>query len=207
MGCRGDALREVMLFIEMFTLSRAWTDLTDDELFWEPMPGSWGIHPVEETETPTPFVIGDWAADMDSDLALDPDRFEPLTTIGWLFWHCGSMAGRTAELDFLGGERTTDSGWTSPYLAGHPIFTSADEAVTAMRDGWRALDGALRAATDEQLERPIRFWGYGGPGPEGSGAQVVASCLNEISHHGTQIGVLRDLYRLRGGTTIERLVD
>jgi hypothetical protein len=206
-GRRADALREQMLFIEMFTLSRAWTDLTDDEFFWDPMPGSWGIHPVEESRTPTPFVIGDWAADMDSDLASDPDRFEPLTTIGWLFWHCGTMAGRTTELDFLGGEHTTDSGWTSPYLADHPIFTTAEDAVSTMREGWRALDAALRAATDERLEQPIQFWGYGGPGPEGTGAQVVASVLNEISHHGTQIGVLRDLYRLRGGTPIERLVD
>ena len=27
--------------------------------------------------------------------------------------------------------------------------------------------------------------------------------LNEVSHHGTQIGVLRDLYRLRAGASIE----
>ena len=43
----------------------------------------------------------------------------------------------------------------------------------------------------------MRFWGYGGPGPMGTGAQVIASILNEVSHHGTQICVLRDLYRLR----------
>ena len=36
-----------------------------------------------------------------------------------------------------------------------------------------------------------------------TGAQVIASMLNEVSHHGTQIGVLRDLYRLRGGASIE----
>jgi hypothetical protein len=196
-----------MLFIEMFTLDRAWTDLTDDEFLWDPMPGSWGVHPAQDARSSTPFVIGAWAADMDADLALDPDRFEPLTTIGWLCWHCGSMAARTAELDFLGGPHATESGWSSPYLAGHPIFRSAHDAVTAMRSGWRALDAALAASTDEQLERRIRFPGYGGPGPEGTGAQVVASCLNEISHHGTQIGVLRDLYRLRNGTPIERLAD
>jgi hypothetical protein len=28
--------------------------------------------------------------------------------------------------------------------------------------------------------------------------------LNEVSHHGTQIGVLRDLYRLRASVSIER---
>jgi hypothetical protein len=47
-------------------------------------------------------------------------------------------------------------------------------------------------------------WGYGGqPGRMGTGAQVIASVVNEVSHHGTQIGVLRDLYRLRSGASIE----
>ena len=113
------------------------------------------------------------------------------------------MPGRTAQLDFLGGDHTTESGWTSPYIAGHPIFTTADEAVGTMRAGWREIGAALRSATDEQLERPVRFWGYGGPGPMGTGAQVIGSVLNEVSHHGTQIGVLRDLYRLRAGVSIE----
>ena len=38
----------------------------------------------------------------------------------------------------------------------------------------------------------------------GTGAQVIGSALNEVSHHGTQIGVLRDLYRLRASVSIER---
>jgi hypothetical protein len=74
-----------------------------------------------------------------------------------------------------------------------------------MQAGWRALEAALRPAADERLERPTRFWGYGGqPGPMGTGAQVISSVLNEVSHHGTQIGVLRDLYRLRASVSIER---
>ncbi|MEN3271984.1 MAG: hypothetical protein V7636_745 [Actinomycetota bacterium] len=190
----------MMLFIEMFTLNRAWNGLRDEELFWEPVPGSWSVRPVGECTTPDPFVVGEWAADMDSTLALSADgltTFEPMTTIGWVLWHVGSMPGRTAELDFLGGSRTAESGWTSPYLALHPIFTTADEAVSTMRAGWRALDTALKSVTDEQLEAPKRFWGYGGPGPMATGSQILASTLNEISHHGTQIGVLRDLYNQR----------
>jgi hypothetical protein len=183
----------MMLFIEMFTLNRAWDGLTDDELFWEPVPGAWGVHPIAKCQYKTPFVIGEWGADMDSEVALSSE-LEPMTTIGWILWHVGSMPGRTAELDFLGGSHTAASGWTSPYLALHPIFTTADEAVDTMRRGWRALDTALKAATDEMLEEPKRFWGYGGPGPMATGHQILASTLNEISHHGTQIGVLRDLY-------------
>ena len=192
-----------MFFIERFTLTRAWNGLTDEEFLWEPMPGSWTVRPHDTCQTPTPFVVGEWAADFDAGLAMsvDPDKgiwTEPLTSIAWLFWHVGSMPARAAELDFLGGAHAAESGWTSPYIAAHPIFTTAGEAVDAMRAGWRALGAAVRSASDEALERPTRFWGYGGPGPMGTGAQIIGSALNEVSHHGTQIGVLRDLFRLTG---------
>jgi hypothetical protein len=106
------------------------------------------------------------------------------------------MPGRTTELDFLGGTRSADSGWTSPYFADHPVFTSAAEAVTTMRDGWRALDRALQASSDDDLEQRTQFWGSQGPA---WGYQIVASMLNEVSHHGTQVCMLRDLYRTRLG--------
>jgi hypothetical protein len=204
-GKRAETLLEVMFFVKRFTLDRAWTGLTDAEFMWEPTPEAWSVRPTTESRTATPFVSGAYEADYDSHRTLGADWAsdgEPLTNIAWLFWHVGSMPGRGAELDFFGGPHTTASGWTSPYIAEHPIFLTADEAVSAMRTGWRALVEALRSATDEALERPTRFWGYGGEGPSTTGAQVVASILNEVSHHGTQIGVLRDFYRLRGLDTI-----
>jgi hypothetical protein len=207
---RGQTLLEAMLFIELYTLNRAWNGLTDEELLWEPMPGCWTVRPLEAIQSPTPFVVGTWAAEFDVDLtmaAIEGKAIEPLTSIGWLFWHVGSQPGRAAQLDFLGGDHTADSGWTSPYIASHPIFTTAEEAVGAMRAGWRALDAALQSSSDEQLAQPVRFWGYGGPGPMGTGAQVIASILNEVSHHCTQMGVLRDLYRLRSGASIERVTE
>jgi hypothetical protein len=194
-GKRAESLLEMMFYIERFTLNRAWNGLTDEELLWQPTDGAWSVGPVSECRTATPFVTGSLAADFD--VAVVGGTVEPLTSIAWLFWHVGSQPGRAADLDFFGGAHSAASGWTSPYIAAHPIFTTAEEAVTAMRTGWRALDRALRSATDERLERRTRFWGYGEPGPMGTGAQVVGSILNEVSHHGTQIGVLRDFYRAR----------
>jgi DinB superfamily len=202
-GKRPETLLEVMYFIERFTLRRAWGDLTDDEFMWEPMDGAWTVRSVSESCTPTPFVTGVLEADFDAPLAMATaggKTDEPLTSIAWLFWHVGSMPGRAAELDVFGGAHSPATGWTSPYMSTHPIFTTAEEAVNTMQSGWRALKMALRSATDEQLERPTRFWGFGEPGPMGTGSQIVASILNEVSHHGTQIGVLRDLYRLRATT-------
>ncbi len=205
-GKRAQTLLDSMLFIEMYTLNRAWTHLTDDEMFWEPVAGSWNVRRADECVTPTPFRDGDWAVDFDWDLAaaeVEDRGLTPLPTIGWLLWHVGSLPERVTQLDFLEGDRSAESGWTSPYLAPHPVFTNATDAVEAMRAGWRALDLALRSASDEHLEVPTRFWSYGGaPGPATTGAQIVASVLNEVSHHGTQICVLRDLYRAAGGEAL-----
>ena len=87
------------------------------------MPGSWSVRPLAASQTPTPFVVGTWAADFDADLAaaaVEGKAIEPMTSIGWLFWHVGSQPGRTAQLDFLGGAYSAHSGWTSPYIAAHP---------------------------------------------------------------------------------------
>lgn len=186
-----------MYFIERFTLSRAWTELTDEEFFWEPFPDSWSVRPRADCRTRNPFGSGEWVADFDGRLAALQWQ-EPLTTVAWLMWHIGSMPGRAVQLDFLGGNMPADSGWTSPYIADHPVFTSAEEAVRTLRDGWNALGEALAAASDEQLEQPTRFWGYGGPGPSAAAHQILTSILNEVSHHATQIGVLRDFYRHGG---------
>lgn len=193
-----------MLFIEMNTLPRALTDLTDDEFFWEPFPGTWSVRRREDCLTPTPFGQGEWVADYDvaTVSAYSAGTGEPFTSIAWLMWHFGSMAGRTAELDFLGGEKTAESGWTSPYIAEHPRFTSAAEAVETVQSGWRDLRSALEGASDDQLETQVNFWGYPGPGPTARGCHIVAAILNEIGHHGAQVCVVRDLYREARGRTL-----
>lgn len=143
--------------------------------------------------TPTPMGTGEWVIDFDADRAMAADEgraVAPMTTIGWLLGHIGSTPGMLADRDFLGGP--TPSGPDAASLYQHVIFTNAHEAVTTMRDGWRALDRALQTATDERLERP-NVEDYG----PSNGMQFTVAALNEISHHGTQICMLRDLYRAR----------
>src|SRR5437879_996170 len=67
-GKRAVGLLETMFFIERFTLNRAWSELTDEEFWWKPMPGSWTVQPRDECQTATPFVVGEWTADFDARL-------------------------------------------------------------------------------------------------------------------------------------------
>jgi hypothetical protein len=200
-GARAQTLLEMMFFIERSTLGRAWSNLTDEEYLFEPVPGAWSIHPLAECSSANPWPSGDWGADYDLSIAMGAMAGgppEPMTTIAWLYWHMGSMPGRTAELEIFGGPHATESGWSSPYVAVHPIFPTAVEAVTELQTGWNRLRAGLLLSTDEQLQERVRFSSYDDqPGPEATGAQVVASVLNEVSHHATQICVLRDLYRAR----------
>jgi hypothetical protein len=204
-GKRAETLLELMHPIERFTLARAWANLTDDEFFWEPSAATWGVRRREQCTTPDPFGAGEWVADF----AIPEPAPVPMTSIGWLYWHIGSVPGRLCDLDFLGGTRTMASGWTSPYLTHHPIFTGAAEAVTALRDGWRRLREAIARADDDQLGAPTAGYTYaqeppsggvcvaGPPGPLHPAAHFIAGTLSEVSHHGAQIGALRDLYAWR----------
>jgi len=206
-GKRADTLLEVMYRIEQFTLGRVWESLSDEELFWEPVPGAWSVRRRADCRTRHPFGSDEWVIDFDVDVSASDN--EPMTTIGWLLWHVASMPGRLTEIDFLGGGHSMASGWTSPYLTHHPIFTRATDATETLRQGWVALRSALEGTDDAQLETRTPRYTYatapptgglcalGPPGPEHSVVFFVAGTLNEISHHGSQICTLRDLYAAR----------
>jgi len=140
-GKRADTLLALMDRIERYTLTRAWEDLTDDEFFWEPFAVTWSIRRQDQCKTPNPFGVGEWVADFE----IPEPAPVPMTTIAWLYWHIGSMPGRLCDVSLLGGTRTMASGWTSPYLTHHPIFTRAAEAVIALRGGWRSRQEAACA--------------------------------------------------------------
>jgi hypothetical protein len=201
-GKRAETLLELMHQIEYFTLARARAGLTDEEFFWEPFTTAWSIRRRGECRTSSPFGAGEWVADFE---APEPAPV-PVTTIAWLYWHMGSVPGRLCDIDFLGGTRTMASGWTSPYLTHHPVFTSAAEAVSQLGDGWDRLRKAIKRADDDQLEVTAAGYTYaaepprgglcvaGPPGPAHPATHFIAGALNEVSHHGTQIGALRDAY-------------
>jgi len=198
---RADVLLNTMMVIEQYSLDRALTDLTQEEFDWAPHPGAWGVRRRSDCTTPDPLgaaegelvVDNDWAvvqAGYQDWLAKKPfaeRTMEPMTTIGWLLNHFGAAPGMVAETTIVGGPHTP-----TPELYqqmwNHTIIGTADEAVARIRAGWAALDAALRRTTDETLERD--FEGH----PWRRGDLAITAMLNEVSHHATQVCMLRDLF-------------
>jgi DinB superfamily len=191
-GPRADVLLKTMLVIEMYTLRRALTGLTQEEFDWEPHPGAWGIRRREECTTPnaTGTEGSEWVSDGDWAIAAAADRgdaIEPMTTIGWLLNHFGAAPGLVAKLEIVGGS-TVPTPEIYERMWGRMIIPTVDDAVTRFKEGWSALDRALRSSSDVTLER--NYEGH----PWKRGDLAVTAMLNEVSHHGTQICMLRDLF-------------
>jgi hypothetical protein len=181
--------------IEIYTLTRALEGLTQAEFEWEAHPGAWGVRRRDACTTPN--AAGEpgsaWVLDMDWELSAAADRHqavEPMTTIGWLLNHFGAAPGVTAGLDFLGGP-TVPTPDAYSRMWGYEIIPTAGDAVERFQDGWSALKTALQRTSDEMLERDCE--GH----PWKRGDRAVGAMLNEVSHHGTQICMLRDLYAHR----------
>jgi hypothetical protein len=192
---RASVLHNWMALIDRYTLDRALNGLTQDEFEWEPHPGAWGIRRRDEctTRSPTGAADAEWVSDNDFDLAMAADRGEvvqPMTTIGWLLNHFGAAPGLFAELEIVAGSTVpTPEGYRRMWA--YTIIPTVDDAVTRFTDGWLALAGALRTTTDEMLERD--YEGH----PWKRGDRALSALLNEVSHHGTQICMLRDLFANR----------
>ncbi len=184
-----------MQLIDIYTLDRALTGLSQEEFTWEPHPGAWAIRRRSECTTPTPKGAkdGEWVADYDTKLAAAADRgkaIEPMTTIGWLLNHIASAPGIAAELEILSGPTKASTRGVYARMWSHTIHPEVGDAIETFRSGWSALRIALSKTSDDMLE--LEYKGFGGSQP---GAAFVMSLLNEVSHHGTQICALRDLFR------------
>jgi len=184
-----------MLVIDTYTLKRALHELTQDEFDWEPHADAWGIRRREDCTTPNASGEGAWVSDQDWGIQTEAmtegsSVIEPMTTIGWLLNHIGAAPGLTAEL-LVRDTDTPRADHVYQRMWGYTILPTADEAVARLREGWSDLDHALRAASDEALERNLD--GH----PWGRADLAVTAMLNEVSHHGTQICTLRDFYAHR----------
>jgi hypothetical protein len=150
-------------------LRRRLDGLSEDEYFWEPVPGCWTIHRNES---------GGWVMDY-----AEPDPVPaPVTTIGWRLVHIADC--NVMYHDWAFGKRRL----TFPDLI--PPNTVA-AAIERLQQGHLLLRSDLVGIQDEQLDQPrLTNWGEQWPS-----WRIFWAMIDHDQHHGAEIGCLRDLYR------------
>lgn len=158
--------------------------LTDEEFFWQPVPGCWTLS--RRGESTAPMSLG--AGEFTMDYAAPPRDREPVTTIAWRLAHLIDVFGPPGVPHFGG-----------PH-AGRPAADYPGTAEEALRrldaghDAWvrdvRAL-GAAGVAAPQGSISPPEF-------ADAPMARLILYTNVEVIHHGAEICLLRDLHLGKG---------
>jgi hypothetical protein len=159
-------------------------DLTDDEYFWEPVPGCWSLRRRAASTAPRTGGSGEYVWEFDYP---EPEA-APVTTIAWRLAHTivGVFAERNAS--HFGGPPADLHTWDFAGTAAQAL-AQLDDAYSLWIKGVRGLgaDGLLRPCGPAE-----------GPYADYPLAELVLHINREALHHGAEIALLRDLYRWKG---------
>ena len=160
--------------------------LTDEEYFWEPVPGCWSIRKRGESQAPMALGAGDYLIDMAGE-DLDPP---PVTTIAWRLAHImvGCFVMRL-DNEYFDGPQT----YQGSYSAGFNGFThaaTAKEALAQFDTIYARWSETVRRLGEEGLAQPCEF-------ADEPLSTLILHINREVIHHGAEIALLRDLYRAK----------
>jgi hypothetical protein len=146
--------------------------MTDDEYFWEPFDGCWTIR-----KTDAGYVAdGAW-------IAPEP---APFTTLAWRIAHIVDILQEDRTATWFGHEVEAADGQP-------PVPESAEVALAALDHSYDVWRRRLAALSQDDLDRPM-----GEPAglyAEHDGASFALHILDELIHHGAEVGTVRDFYR------------
>jgi hypothetical protein len=162
--------------------------ITDEEYLWEPVPDCWSIRrrPDGPGARATLLVgAGDWGRDSAPSPHPAPP---PFTTIAWRLGHLSEML--TLRADHTNGSHalTRDEYRFHGDVAG---------AIAAFNSGTMAWRAALLGADDTALDTVGHSTYPYGSDPDDPFIDIVWWVNQELLHHGAEIALLRDLYRVR----------
>jgi hypothetical protein len=154
--------------------------LTDDEYFWQPVPGCWTLSRRGQSTAPVSVGEGEFTVDY----AMPPRDREPVTTIAWRLAHLIIMFASTSASHFGGPAADPATFRYSGTAAG--ALRQLDDAHDAYVSGVRGL-GAAGLAEPQGPDYPPEY-------ADAPMAKLFLYTNMEIIHHGAEISLLRDLY-------------
>lgn len=157
--------------------------LSDDEYFWEPVPGCWSVRPRVKVDPALAWGSGDYVLEHSWPDPVPP----PVTTIAWRLGHL-SMCFAERNGSHFGAPEVSHRTYDYAPTAGQAL-AQLDDAYMTWIKGVRGLD-------DEGLRRPCGP--AEGPFAEFPLAELVLHINREALHHSAEITLLRDLYRAKG---------
>ena len=148
--------------------------LDTDEHLWEPVRGCWSVRIGADGKTRAEFES-------------PPPQPAPVTTIAWRMCH---IAVDCLEFYSEGafGRRGTD-------LEPDQWFLDADHALDAMDKAWAHFRAGIHGLAEDGMWQ--KLGSAFGPYADDTYAALLLHAQDEISHHGAEIALLRDLYRNR----------
>jgi hypothetical protein len=172
--------------------------LTDEEYFWEPVPGMWSVRrrgegrdpraegfgrPEASGEGTAPVALG--GGEFTLDFAWPAPDPVPATTIAWRLSHLIVAVFGLRVGSHFGGEPVDYEKYDYPGDAATAL-AQLDEFYAAWIAGVRGLgaDGLARPCGPAE-----------GPYAEASMATLVLHINREAMHHGAEVALLRDLFR------------
>ncbi|MGW0693402.1 DinB family protein [Streptomyces sp. NBC_01578] len=164
--------------------------MTDEEYFWEPVPGCWSVRRRTAGPGPGATVLvgaGDWGRDATPPPHPTPP---PLTTLAWRLSHLSELLALRADHTIGSHTLTRDDYVVAGDAAG--AIAAFEAAATAWRE-------ALLGADDAALDTVGHSTYPHGSDPEDPFIETVWWVNQELLHHGAEIALIRDLFRTRRG--------
>ena len=160
--------------------------LTDEEYFWEPVPGCWNLRKRGMSTAPRAAGAGEYQYDC-AYPSPEPNP-PPVTTIAWRLAHVivGVFGARNAG--HFGGPPVD---WDSFDYAG-----TAGEALAQLDSSYDTWIKGVRGLGNDGLAG--RCGPAEGPYADYPLVALVLHINREALHHGAEIALLRDLYRAKG---------
>jgi hypothetical protein len=146
--------------------------LTDEEYLWEPFDGCWSIR-----QTETGYI---------ADGTPIPPEPAPFTTLAWRITHIVDILQEDRTATWFGHQPAAEDGQP-------PVPSSATDALAALDHAYAVWRRRLAALSPEDLARPMGE--VAGPYAEHAGSSFALHILDELIHHGAEVGTVRDFYR------------